>query len=1067
MKNFKSHAKLATKLALLFAMTVSLTPTYSIHANEGETNPTSGQTEPAPQPTVEQSNKASTRAADIVKPVIDKIEFPGNGQTFISGDTIPIYVTAHDDDSGIKEINVGYHFIDENGDYLDSDTVYLTLNEKTGRYEGGYKVSDQGEQKGFIDYITVIDYMGNYSNASVYNENTGDYIYKYTINSNVKDSIYHLKSFKVIQQGETLDNGDTLEIEIQFEEGVNDFSNLWVNFYYENGYGNINLEMYSDFKTGSIKLENVKPGKYVLGDIGVANSSGEYYNIDIANKDSHWFNVKGDVDKELPVITSIEMDKIGQNLKAGDTINFSIKAKDNVGLVDYGYLYLYPIADIYHEYSGIELKFDEKDKSFKGSYTIPNDMYPCEWVIGDISLGDTTGNYANFYDFAGPSESRPYYFNVIKDGTFTNPSYDVSVNFYAIDEDGDYVTSMEWNKDKILRRTTLKEAGLKLPNEPISYKGLVFKGWVDENGNPINLDTQVIGDQYLEYYAMYDKVVIPITLDYPSKDLNSKYYFSNIIVPNRLTYGELLEYLNKNIPDDMYIGDNFSGWGYNQYTLNEDEKMDTLIPYHTYTLGLQALYKDKVVLDINEDYFREDGNNLYKSSILFVDKGTTYAEVIKQLESEKAPKSFNGLRFKKWNASANEYNGEDDYDYNTPVKDYDRFSKVAKYENYLVRFIIDPLFNPDNVGIGGSIDYKFEYMKCIVAEPGETIKLPDFSEYKNIIWRYNKPEGDNLVINDHITFYGYGVKADLPVEPDDPDKVDPTPDTKPDVNPKPEEKPNLDDNAKPEENTKPNETPNKNLDKETVKEIVEEVKKAPAGKKVHVDMKEATVVPEELLENIKGKDVTVNLDMGAYTWSINGNDIKSLDLKSVDLEVKMDTDLVPSKLIEELAGDQPVKTLSLTHNGDFGFKANLTLNIGKEYKGKYGNLYYYDNDGKLVFMNAGEIDANGNVAVSFSHASEYVIVVGDKAATPDNNNDKIENNDKTDNKTDNNKTDDKTPVKGDNTDTDKPSDTTTKTNTPDTGDTTNNNALIMLMMVSGAAIAFMVWNRKKHAHEVK
>lgn len=1066
MKNFKSHAKLATKLALLFAMTVSLTPTYSIHANEGETNPTSEQAEPATQPTVEQSNKASTRAADVVKPVIDKVEFPDNGKTFEVGETIPIYVTAHDDDSGIKEVSVEYYFYkDYYGIY---ETVSLTLNPETRRYEGGFVALDDYYQEGCIKDIIITDNMGNYNHAKVQDESTRDYYYRFRVNSNPKEDLtYHVKSFQIMQQGQTLDIGDTLEMKIELEEDVKELSSLELYFQNDDVNDSIYVEMNSDFKTGSVNIDNVKPGRYVLSSIYARNLNDENIYIHITDTDSYWFNVKGEVDKEDPVITSIEMDKKGQNLKAGDTINFSIKAEDNVGLENYGYLNLSPVADIKYDIGNIELNYDEKEKSFKGSFTIPDNMYPCEWIIDYIGLEDTTGNNADFYKFVGTNKPTPYYFNVIKDGTFTNPSYYVNATFYALDENGEFIIIKDWKKEKVLHRTTLKEAGLNVPDEPnISYKGLVFKGWVDIDGNPIDLDLQVTREtNYQDYYAIYDKAVIPITLEYPTNDLKTKYESEKLIVPNNLTYRELLDYLNENTPKDMYTGADFSTWSYTPYTLDDDQTMDSLIPTSIYELHIRALFKDKVVLSIYEGYYQENGTYVNNSINLLVDKGTTYANILKQFEND-IPKTFEGLRFKKWNISI--YNLVND-DYNTPIQDYDGLSKTATYENYMVRFLINPTIKPNGKGAGPLEDVQVEYMKCIVAEPGERIKLPDFPEYKNIRWTGDKPEGDNLVINKNTNFYGYGEKVDQPVEPDNPDEVDPTPDTKPeenqkpDVNPKPEEKPNPDDNTKPEENTKPNVTPNKNLDKETVKEIVEEVKKAPAGKKVHVDMKEATVVPEELLENIKGKDITVNLDMGAYTWSINGNDIKSLDLKNVDLEVKMDTDLVPSKLIKELAGDQPVKTLSLTHNGDFGFKANLTLNIGKEYKGKYGNLYYYDSDGKLVFMNAGEIDANGNVAVSFSHASEYVIVVGDKAATPDSNNGKGENNDKTDN----NKEDEKPPVKGENTDTDKPSDTTTKTNTPDTGDTTNSNALIMLMMVSGAAIAFMVWNRKKHAHEVK
>ena len=132
--------------------------------------------------------------------------------------------------------------------------------------------------------------------------------------------------------------------------------------------------------------------------------------------------------------------------------------------------------------------------------------------------------------------------------------------------------------------------------------------------------------------------------------------------------------------------------------------------------------------------------------------------------------------------------------------------------------------------------------------------------------------------------------------------------------------------------------------------------------------------------------------MNGYSWTINGEDIKGVNLKDINLEVKTDTNAVPTGLVSKLAGDKPTKQLSLTHNGDFGFKATLNVEIGKENAGKFGNLYYYDSDGKLVFMNAGQIAADGSVNLSFSHASDYVIVIGENmtpakdAAIPTNTN---------------------------------------------------------------------------------
>ena len=144
------------------------------------------------------------------------------------------------------------------------------------------------------------------------------------------------------------------------------------------------------------------------------------------------------------------------------------------------------------------------------------------------------------------------------------------------------------------------------------------------------------------------------------------------------------------------------------------------------------------------------------------------------------------------------------------------------------------------------------------------------------------------------------------------------------------------------------------------------------------------VAPKDVLEAAKGKDVDIVLDMNGYKWTINGNNIQADNLKDINLAVDTDSDAIPDDVISELAGNNPVKQISLAYSGDFGFKASLTYNIGSEYAGKYGNLYYYDSTGRMIFQNAGAIDADGNISLNFSHASEYAVVIADYAVTTEN-----------------------------------------------------------------------------------
>jgi LPXTG-motif cell wall-anchored protein len=45
--------------------------------------------------------------------------------------------------------------------------------------------------------------------------------------------------------------------------------------------------------------------------------------------------------------------------------------------------------------------------------------------------------------------------------------------------------------------------------------------------------------------------------------------------------------------------------------------------------------------------------------------------------------------------------------------------------------------------------------------------------------------------------------------------------------------------------------------------------------------------------------------------------------------------------------------------------------------GKFGNLFWYDSNHNLVFIDANKVAADGSLSLEFSHASDYVIVYGD------------------------------------------------------------------------------------------
>mgnify|MGYP000709005521 CR=1 FL=1 len=161
--------------------------------------------------------------------------------------------------------------------------------------------------------------------------------------------------------------------------------------------------------------------------------------------------------------------------------------------------------------------------------------------------------------------------------------------------------------------------------------------------------------------------------------------------------------------------------------------------------------------------------------------------------------------------------------------------------------------------------------------------------------------------------------------------------------------------------------------------IKPQLEKAESGETVTVVMNGTSVVPKTVIDSIKGKDTTLVLDMGnGLSWKINGKEISDA-AGDIDFGVTIGADAgksIPVDVINKVSGEKYSMNLSLAYDGEFGFTATLTVNMEPKNSGMYANLFYYNEQtGKLEFVSAGQIDADGNVELAFTHASDYTIVV--------------------------------------------------------------------------------------------
>ncbi len=1028
---------------LLLAMLVTMANPVSIYAEEPavddkkaeagdntETNQDLSE-EKVTQESEEATEKAGNEQYDTTKPVIEKVEFPQQGTTVKADETIRLYVYAYDTGTEEGDLRVSARISSEGS----STFMEGSYDAEKGCYVCEYNLAGTSTEKVNVSSIEVTDLAGNYTEYSCF-EN-GEYLYWVSVEPQASEEI-HIKKFELKQNGQTLNEKDVLEMSLETEEDIKEGYSVYARFKLDNG----TMGSPRDFSlySSSLNTENRKKFEYRT-EVGTYHADGPWTlegiyikkgalgkeeSLDIAGIGEFLYRVKKTVPSVIkPTITSVSLDKNGEFLSAGDSVNITIGATADKGtLSEYGSVVFYAGSNFANPYENVSLTYDENAGVYQGVFEITEDTYPCEWYIGGIGISDTEYNSADDTAFTNGA-NYPYYVNVKNGETFTNPTYDVNISFTALNENGVWETIQEFHKEKVERRQTLKEIGVTFPEMVSKYQGFIQTGWMDYDGNPITENTTVIGNSgNMVIRAKYDKKLISASYRYRTEDGKRLYMSQKMEVPEDITYGQLREIVeNVNAPEKTYPELVFQKWEMElpydctdeslinsnqisiyavydkncvtvEYTyvdtkgnLCEKElplafekeetytsvlkKAKAYIPenitkeyefekwevtgYDNFDIasGLKTIYlsvkfSGKATIPVIRYGYDENGCSL-PTKALVLNEGAKGRDAIKVLKEWETPEFYQGLRFKEWDVRGI----KDD----ETVKHGQAITMEAVYENCIVRYLIDPMFVSGQAGWDS--DYDLEAVICQVVEKGETVTFREsFDGYEKVLWPHNEYQpGDTFTVEKNMTFYGYGTKAS-----EEPDK--PTPPSQPE-NPSQPGNPSIP-------------APGVSLPQDTIDNTIKIITSTESGGSVSVDMDGATVISKEILEAAKGKDVDIQLNMGGYTWTINGKDIKASNLKDINLQVILDTKNIPSKTLQALAGDNPIRQLSLVHEGDFGFKASLTVNVGSQHSGQFGNLYYHDSDGKMVFINAGKIQPDGNVSLEFSHASDYVIVMSDK-----------------------------------------------------------------------------------------
>lgn len=137
------------------------------------------------------------------------------------------------------------------------------------------------------------------------------------------------------------------------------------------------------------------------------------------------------------------------------------------------------------------------------------------------------------------------------------------------------------------------------------------------------------------------------------------------------------------------------------------------------------------------------------------------------------------------------------------------------------------------------------------------------------------------------------------------------------------------------------------------------------------------IVTKNMLNNIKGKDIDLVIDMGyGVQWKINGKSVtQCAELSDINLTVNV-TEFEDTAEFIDSDGCISIESLVIEHNGKFPFEAELSIPMGKAFTGNSVMLYYLDEQtGKYSCTGKSTVDQNGNVSFMFFHASSYAVVL--------------------------------------------------------------------------------------------
>ena len=112
---------------------------------------------------------------------------------------------------------------------------------------------------------------------------------------------------------------------------------------------------------------------------------------------------------------------------------------------------------------------------------------------------------------------------------------------------------------------------------------------------------------------------------------------------------------------------------------------------------------------------------------------------------------------------------------------------------------------------------------------------------------------------------------------------------------------------------------------------------------ISITLNGSRTLPASVLSGIKGKDISLNLDMeNGFIWKINGTSITAETPADTDLSVTNTAEHIPAALYSLISTNQNDFGFHLGRSGAFDFPAVLSVKADASCAGLMANLFWYD-----------------------------------------------------------------------------------------------------------------------------